>query len=160
MADGKVVIETDLNSSGIQAELSKLSSIDQSGTKAPLTAIASEEAALASLDSTAVKVGENFAALTEQIKHCNGAAEEIAKIMQDNLKGSIEQLDGALEILGIELYESVDIPIRTIVDSATSMVEQLTKAFKDGGLSGLAKELSTVLAEVATEFRTDCKCSC
>ncbi|MEE0251919.1 MAG: hypothetical protein UEE41_00800, partial [Acutalibacteraceae bacterium] len=151
MADGKVVIETDLNSSGIQAELSKLSSIDQSGTKAPLTAIASEEAALASLDSTAVKVGENFAALTEQINHCNGAAEEIAKIMQDNLKGSIEQLDGALETLGIELYESVDIPIRTIVDSATSMVEQLTKAFKDGGLSGLAKELSTVLAEVATQ---------
>lgn len=94
---------------------------------------------------------EDFAALTAQINNCNGAAEEAAKIMQDNLKGSVEQLGGALETLGIEFYESVDTPIRTIVDSATSMVEQLTKAFKDGGLSGLVSELGTVFAEVATQ---------
>ena len=94
---------------------------------------------------------EDFAALTEQINNCNGAAEEAAKIMQDNLKGSVEQLGGALETLGIELYDSVNTPIRTIVDSATSMVEQLTKAFKDGGLSGLVSELGTVFAEVATQ---------
>jgi TP901 family phage tail tape measure protein len=94
---------------------------------------------------------EDFAALTAQINNCNGAAEEAAKIMQDNLKGSVEQLGGALETLGIEFYESVDTPIRTIVDSATSMVDQLTKAFKDGGLSGLVSELGTVFAEVATQ---------
>ena len=94
---------------------------------------------------------EDFAALTEQINNCNGAAEEAAKIMQDNLKGSVEQLGGALETLGIEFYDSVNTPIRTIVDSAASMVEQLTKAFKDGGLSGLVSELGTVFAEVATQ---------
>lgn len=94
---------------------------------------------------------EDFAALTKQINNCNGAAEEAAKIMQDNLKGSVEQLGGALETLGIEFYESVDAPIRTIVDSATSMVEQLTKAFKEGGLSGLVSELGTVFSEVATQ---------
>lgn len=94
---------------------------------------------------------EDFAALTEQINNCNGAAEEAAKIMQDNLKGSVEQLGGALETLGIEFYDSVNTPIRTIVESATSMVEQLTKAFKDGGLSGLVSELGTVFAEVATQ---------
>ena len=94
---------------------------------------------------------EDFAALTAQINNCTGAAEEAAKIMQDNLKGSVEQLGGALETLGIEFYESVDTPIRTIVDSATSMVDQLTKAFKDGGLSGLVSELGTVFAEVATQ---------
>lgn len=94
---------------------------------------------------------EDFAALTEQINNCNGAAEGAAKIMQDNLKGSVEQLGGALETLGIEFYDSVNTPIRTIVDSATSMVEQLTKAFKDGGLSGLVSELGTVFAEVATQ---------
>ena len=94
---------------------------------------------------------EDFAALTEQINNCNCAAEEAAKIMQDNLKGSVEQLGGALETLGIEFYDSVNTPIRTIVDSAASMVEQLTKAFKDGGLSGLVSELGTVFAEVATQ---------
>ena len=55
------------------------------------------------------------------------------------------------ETLGIEFYDSVNTPIRTSVDSATSMVEQLTKAFKDGGLSGLVSELGTVFAEVATQ---------
>lgn len=94
---------------------------------------------------------EDFAALTEQINNCNGAAEGAAKIMQDNLKGSVEQLGGALETLGIEFYDSVNTPIRTIVDSATSMVEQLTKAFKDGGLSGLVSEIGAVFAEVATQ---------
>ena len=47
MADGKVVIETDLDASGIKAGLSKLSGIAQSGIKGTLTAIASAGTALA-----------------------------------------------------------------------------------------------------------------
>lgn len=46
MADGKVVIETDLDSSGIKTGLSKLSGIAQSGIKGTLTAIASAGTAL------------------------------------------------------------------------------------------------------------------
>ena len=49
MADGKVVIETDLDASGIKAGLSKLSGIAQSGIKGTLTAIASAGTALAGL---------------------------------------------------------------------------------------------------------------
>ncbi len=95
--------------------------------------------------------GEDFAALTEQIYNCNGAADKAAKTMQDNLKGSITLLGSALESLGIEFYESVDTPLKDIVSTANGMVEQLTKAFKNGGLSGLVSELGTVFADVATQ---------
>ena len=55
MADGKVVIETDLDASGIKAGLSKLSGIAQSGIKGTLTAIASAGTALAGLGGAAIK---------------------------------------------------------------------------------------------------------
>ena len=57
MADGKVVIETDLDASGIKAGLSKLSGIAQSGIKGTLTAIASAGTALAGLGGAAIKIG-------------------------------------------------------------------------------------------------------
>lgn len=94
---------------------------------------------------------EDFTSLTNQINNCNGAAEEAAKIMQDNLKGGIEQLGGAVETLGLEFYESVDTPIKDIVITATDMVEQLTKAFKNGGLSSLVAEFGSVFATVVTK---------
>ena len=92
---------------------------------------------------------EEFAKLTEQINNCNGAAQQTAEIMQDNLKGRIEQLGGALETLGIQFYESVDTPLKTIVENATGMVEQLSKAFEKDGLSGLVAEFGDVLSQVA-----------
>ena len=92
---------------------------------------------------------EEFAKLTEQINNCNGAAQQTAEIMQDNLKGCIEQLGGALETLGIQFYESVDTPLKTIVENATGMVEQLSKAFEKDGLSGLVAEFGDVLSQVA-----------
>ena len=60
MADGKVVIETDLDASGIKAGLSKLSGIAQSGIKGTLTAIASAGTALAGLGGAAIKIGADF----------------------------------------------------------------------------------------------------
>lgn len=60
MADGKVVIETDLDASGIKAGLSKLSGIAQSGIKGTLTAIASAGTALAGLGGAAIKLGQTL----------------------------------------------------------------------------------------------------
>ncbi len=95
---------------------------------------------------------EDFAALTAQINNSNGAAEKTAKIMNDNLKGIIQILKSALEGLAIEFYESVDAPMKDIVNTATEMVEQLSKAFKKGGLQGLVGEFGTVLADATTKI--------
>ena len=59
---------------------------------------------------------EDYQKLVKQINNANGAAQEQAEIMQDNLKGAIEELGGAAETLGIQVYESVQTPLRDIVD--------------------------------------------
>ena len=81
----------------------------------------------------------------------NNALTKEAEQRYETTESKIILLKNSLSALGTELYDSVNTPIRTVVDSATSMVEQLTKAFKDGGLSGLVSELGTVFAEVATQ---------
>lgn len=95
---------------------------------------------------------DEFSELANSIDNCEGAADRMARTMQDNLKGQVEQLGGALESLGIEFYESVDNPLKDIVATATEMVEQLSKAFKKDGLSGMVAELGTILADVATNM--------
>ena len=81
----------------------------------------------------------------------NNALAKEAEQRYETTESKIILLKNSLSALGTELYDSVNTPIRTVIDSATSMVEQLTKAFKDGGLSGLVSELGTVFAEVATQ---------
>lgn len=93
---------------------------------------------------------EDYQKLVKQINNANGAAQEQAEIMQDNLKGAIEELGGAAETLGIQVYESVQTPLRDIVDDATEMVNGMSKAFEQDGLSGLLNELGSVFADVAT----------
>ena len=60
MADGKVVIETDLDSSGIEKGLSKLWSIAAKGMKAATVAITGTAAALGGVAAAAIKVGSDL----------------------------------------------------------------------------------------------------
>ena len=75
-------------------------------------------------------------ALTSSFETCDGAAGEAAATMQDNLQGSIEQLGGSLETLGIRIYEKFSEPMKNVVDTATEVVNQITDAFVNGGFTG------------------------
>lgn len=76
MADGKVVIETDLDSSGIEKGLSKLGSITAKGLKAATTTIAGTATALSGMAAAAIKVGSDFEAGMSRVKAISGATEE------------------------------------------------------------------------------------
>ena len=95
---------------------------------------------------------DEFNSLANAVDNCDGAADRMARTMQDNLKGKVEQLGGALETLGLEFYESVDNPLKDIVETATEMVEKLSKVFKRDGLSGMVAELGNMLADVAVNM--------
>ncbi len=86
--------------------------------------------------------------LTNAIYNADGAAQQMADTMNDNLKGQVTLLKSALEGLGIQFYESVNNPMKDIVKSANEMVGQLSQAFTDGGFEGLTQELGTVLTEI------------
>lgn len=94
---------------------------------------------------------EDFEKLQESIYGCDGAAAQMAETMQDNLSGQITILKSGLEGLGIELYESVQEPMKDVVKEAQIMVQELTEAFTDGGLDGAVTKAGEIMADIVTE---------
>ena len=84
---------------------------------------------------------DEFKNLTESIDNCEGASYEMARTMQDNLKGALEQLGGALESIALEIYEKWQEPLKNMVQSTTNYLEELNTVFKEKGFSGLASKI-------------------
>ena len=71
------------------------------------------------------------------IDNADGSAEQMADIMQNNLTGQLTIMRSAAEALGIEIYESIQQPLTDIVKAGTQAINELTEAFKTGGVQGL-----------------------
>lgn len=89
--------------------------------------------------------------LTKAYENCDGAAEEAAKTMQDNLKGAIEELSGSAETLGILFYDSVSGSLKDTVQTVNESVDDITDAFNDGGLNKAIKTAGDEFADLASE---------
>lgn len=76
MADGKIVIETGLDTSGIKDGISKIESIAGSGLKATTAAIGAVSTALMGAGGYAVKVGSDFEAAMSKVEAISGATAE------------------------------------------------------------------------------------
>ncbi len=94
---------------------------------------------------------EKFDRLTEGIKNSNGAAQEMATTMQDNLQGDITTLNSKIEGLRIQLYEKFEPALR----SATQFFQKFTDALSwvvshsgeiIGALTGMATAVGTYVA--------------
>lgn len=93
----------------------------------------------------------DFNKLTESINNANGSAGEMATIMQDNLKGKVEQLGGALETLGITAYEKFQGPMKEAVESVTGTIEKLGDSMNDGELEASITKLAKSFGELITK---------
>lgn len=60
--------------------------------------------------------------LSKSFENSAGSAEEMAKVMQDNVAGTIDEMMGALETAGIELTEALAPAIRDIAEVVTELV--------------------------------------
>ena len=79
----------------------------------------------------------DFKKLANAIDNADGSAEQMADIMQNNLTGQLTIMRSAAEALGIEIYESIQQPLTDIVKAGTQAINELTEAFKTGGVQGL-----------------------
>lgn len=118
--------------------------------KATYAAMLGGQEAMSGLLAIVGASDEDFAALAKEINNADGAAQEMAETMQDNLKGQITILKSSLEGLGIEIYESVQEPLKEAAKEGINYVNQITDAFKSGGLQGAIKEAGKIFAELAT----------
>ena len=64
----------------------------------------------------------------DELANAGGAAEDMAGVMQDNLKGDITTMNSALDGLGIAAYDYVDGPLRGIVQGVTDAIGGITDA--------------------------------
>lgn len=68
---------------------------------------------------------ESFETLTKNMYNASGSAADAAAIMQDNLKGSLEQLGGGIESLAISFGDILSPTIRKIADHISAVVDKL-----------------------------------
>lgn len=66
---------------------------------------------------------EDFEKLTTAIDNSSGAAEEMSKIMQDNLGGDLTQLGSKLEGVQISLYEKFEPALRSGVEVLSELLD-------------------------------------
>lgn len=137
MADGKVVIETDLDSSGIEKGLSRLGSITAKGLKVATATIAGTSTALAGMATAAIKVGSDFEAGMSRVKAISGATgdefeqlrEQAIQLGADTAFSSSEAAQGMenLAAAGFETKEIMD-AMPGLLDLAAASGEDLASS--------------------------------
>ena len=70
---------------------------------------------------------EELDELTKAYEDCGGAAEEMANIMLDNLKGDVEAASGALETLKLNLYDYLEPAMRQAVQAAGGLIDSFNE---------------------------------
>ena len=83
MADGKIVIETDLDSSGVKNGLKKLGSITEKALKTTTVAITGTATAMGGIATAAVKIGSDFEKQMSRVQAISGATEKEFKSLRD-----------------------------------------------------------------------------
>lgn len=83
---------------------------------------------------------EDFEKLTAAIADADGASRNMADTMNDNLQGQLALLKSALEGLGIEFYEQIDAPAKTVVERVIGYVDRLNRAIAGFGLKSGSAE--------------------
>lgn len=86
MADGKVVIDTGLNTAGIEKDLNKLGSIAKKGLGVTAKAVAAVSTALVGAGGYAAKVGSDFEAAMSKVSAISGAAGEDLDALTEKAK--------------------------------------------------------------------------
>lgn len=83
-----------------------------------------------------------FADYKKALDKCDGSADQMAKTMQNNLKGKLTELSSAFEAVRISAYELFDEELKNGVEGATGALRRLNTSLKSGGLNTSLETLS------------------
>ena len=85
---------------------------------------------LQGMSDAAKENGQSFEDYTKKLTDCDGAASGMAKTMNDNLKGRMQEVQSAAEGLGSALYDYVDGPLSSLAEGAAGVLNKITDALK------------------------------
>ncbi len=94
-----------------------------------------------------------FDLLSGWIEDSNGAMEDMAETMNDNLQGRITEFKSAMEGAGIAIFEALGSGnLKDLVKEASGWISELTKATEEGGMDGLVEAIGSVFAKAVTKI--------
>lgn len=133
MADGKIVIETDLDASGIEGGLKKLGSITTKGLKIATTAITGTATALGGISTAAVKIGSDFEAQMSRVKAISGATgEEFEKLKKQAIQLGADTAFSASEAAqGMENLAAAGFTTSEIMEAMPGMLNLAAASGED-----------------------------
>ena len=133
MADGKVVIETDLDSSGIEKGLKSLGSITTKGLKAATATIAGTATALGGVSAAAIKVGSDFEAQMSRVESISGATgEEFEQLRQQAIQlGSDTAFSASEAAQGMENLAAAGFTTNEIMNAMPGMLDLAAASGED-----------------------------
>lgn len=85
----------------------------------------------------------DFNNLTQAIANSDGTAQSMAQTMQNNLKGQLEQLGGAVETVGLTFYDAIK---GKATNAITSIADKISAWQSDGTIDALASQFGTVFS--------------
>ena len=97
--------------------------------------------------------GERFDELSGYIADSDGAMQNMADTMNNNLQGRITEFKSAMEGAGIAIYEALGSGnLKNLVQEASGWIGELTKATEEGGIDGLVGAVGSVFAKIVTKI--------
>lgn len=133
MADGKVVIETDLDSSGIEKGLSAMGKLTKKGLKTAATAITGTTVAIEGIGFAAAKAGYDFEAQMSRVKAISGATgEEFEKLKDQAIKLGAETAFSSGEAAeGMENLASAGFTTNEIIEAMPGLLDMAAASGED-----------------------------
>ena len=133
MADGKVVIETDLDASGIKKGLSKIESITSQGLKVAAATISGVSVALAGVSTAAIKVGSDFEAQMSRVKAISGATgEEFEKLKNQAIQlGADTAFSSTQAAEGMENLAAAGFATNEIIEAMPGLLDLAAASGED-----------------------------
>lgn len=93
--------------------------------------------------------GDEFDKLYNKVNNCSGAAKDMADTMNDNLEGSIFSIQSAIEGFGIAMYDKLETPARSVIDTITEAIRGLIDDINSG--NGIS-EAFDIVSESMSNF--------
>ena len=108
------------------------------------------KAALSLAGQNSAQFATNLAAMSTETDVVGEAYKKVTNTLEHNSKRIINSVKN----IGIAFYQDVKSPLADVSGEIADMVDQLSNAFKNGGLDGLVKSLGDVLSQAVTKIAT------
>lgn len=92
---------------------------------AALSAIFTDDS-ISAVNMTLQEGVDNIRKYKTELENCDSAATDMADTMTDNLTGSMQNLDSAVEGLGNAAYNYIGGPLKSVVDGVTDAINDIT----------------------------------